>query len=205
MNAVQAAAILPALALAMLLLKVLAAAKASSARCTEHCARLEGQAIRVARHASADIAQISDGGGLSNCMGVCLHEALVDGGANVVELGQHSVLDDVNDDLSAEDIAAAPQQLRAGAGHSCVVHFLDGHKHHGQQQVEAFCDILAYQDEELGGVKALEYGACGATEAAQVGLSFSHRLSICASISSGCCLCIMGFVLHCSIDIFNQQ
>ena len=43
-----------------------------------------------------------------------LHEALVDIGPDVIQLGQHSVLGHIDEDLRAEDVAAAPQQLPAG-------------------------------------------------------------------------------------------
>ena len=89
-----------------------------------------------------------------------LHEALVDCWADVVQLGQHGMLDDVDDDLGAKDVGAAPEQLGAGAGQAAVVHLLHRHKHHRQQQVEALRHILPHQDEQLGGVKALEDGPC---------------------------------------------
>jgi hypothetical protein len=55
-----------------------------------------------------------------------LHEALVHGGADVVELGQHGVLGDVDGDLRAKDVGAAPQQLPARAQAARVVHLLRG-------------------------------------------------------------------------------
>ena len=89
-----------------------------------------------------------------------LHEALIYSRPDVVQLCKNGMFDDVNDNLCAKDVGAAPQQLKAGCGGAAVVHLLHRHKHHGQQQVEALCDILAHQNEQLGRVETLEYGSC---------------------------------------------
>lgn len=73
------------------------------------------------------------------------------------------MLDDVDDDLRAKDVGAAPQQLQAGRRGAAVVHLLHRHKHHGQQQVEALRDVLTHQDEQLGRVEPLENGSCEPT------------------------------------------
>ena len=98
-----------------------------------------------------------------------LHEALVDSWADVTELGQHSMLDDVNNDLSAKDVCTSPQQLRAGARHPTVVHLFHSHKYHCEQQMKALCDVLPDQDEQFGWIKSLEYSPCRFTEASVVG------------------------------------
>lgn len=79
---------------------------------------------------------------------------------DLVEFSQDRMLDDVNADLSAKDLGTAPQQKGVGPPAAAVAHVLCHHKEQREAQVETLHHVLAGHNKQLGGVKALEDGAC---------------------------------------------
>ena len=98
-----------------------------------------------------------------------LQELPVHSRADLVELAQHRMLDDVDANLCRKDLAALPHEAAVGNPRAAVVHLLSDNEQEGQAQMKTLHHILAGHHEQLAAVKALEDGACGIVTIAMSG------------------------------------